>query len=211
MIKPYYEENGITIYHGDCREILPELEPVDAIVVDPPYPIEFIPKYKEWFTACDLILKEGGACFAMVGQYKLPEIFLSFPETWEYIWCGCFEQRQMATAIWPRGISSAWKPLLIYGKGFKKFKPWKYDTITATQGYLKPKHGHKWGQDEYQFITLIDRFEINGIICDPLMGAGTTLLAAKQLGRKAIGIEIEEKYCEIAVKRLAQGVLDFTS
>ena len=209
MIKQYYQDSYATIYHGDCLDIMPQLEPVDSIVVDPPYPIEFIPKYKAWFTACDMILKEGGTFFGMFGQYKLPEVFKSFPDNWEYLWCGCFEQRQMATSIWPRGISSAWKPLLIYGKGFKRFTPWKYDTITAKQGYIKPKYGHKWGQDEFQFMTLIDRFEITGILCDPLMGKGTTLVAAKQLRRKAIGIEIEERYCEIAVKRLAQEVIEF--
>jgi len=207
MIEPYYQDEWTQIFLGDCEDILPQINQVDSIIVDPPYPIRFIPKYKDWFLACDSALKIGGTCFAMVGQYKLPDVLNSFPNTWEYLWCGCFEQRQMATSIWPRGISSAWKPLLIYGKQFTRFKPWKYDTISATGGYLKPKHGHKWGQDEFQFTTLIDRFDITGTICDPLMGKGTTLVAAKQLGRKSIGIEIEKKYCDIAVERLRQDPL----
>jgi len=209
VAKPYYEDKWVTIYHGDCREILPKLNvKVDAIVVDPPYKTEFIPLYSEWWESCDIVLKNGGVCFAMVGQYKLPDVIKSFPEAWEYLWMGCFEQRQMAATIWTRGIGSAWKPFIIYGKDFSKFKPWKYDVISASGGYLNGKDSHKWGQPINQFITLIERFEIKGLILDPLMGSGTTCVAAKFLNRKSIGIEIEEKYCEIAANRCRQTVME---
>jgi hypothetical protein len=108
----------------------------------------------------------------------------------------------MAVSIWPRGISSAWKPLLIYGKKFTKFVPWKYDVITARGGYEGPKAYHKWGQDSIQFKVLISRFDIVGTILDPFMGSGTTGVACAQLGRKFIGIEIEPKYFDIACKRI---------
>jgi hypothetical protein len=236
-MKPYYQDSAVTIYHGDCREILPHLEPVDAVVTDPPYKSEYVPVYSEVWSACDQILKTPGQCFAMavcrygrgntavaasgggdvmprgychVGQLFLPDVLRGFPETWDYLWCGCFEQRQMAVSIWPRGISSAWKPLLIFGKGFSKFKPWKYDVIAARGDYRIEGNYHEWGQSEYQFKGLISRFEIGDIV-DPFMGSGTTLRAAKDLGRKAIGIEIEEKYCEIAAKRMAQEVLGLTA
>ena len=204
MIKPYYETPLGKLYHGDCLEIMPELEPVDCIVTDPPYPKEFIPSYAKWWDACDNIMKSPGVFFAMVGQYCFPDVINSFPKSWEYLWMGNFEQRQMATSIWPRGISSAWKPLLIYGKGFSKFKPWKYDTLNAngSGGYLPSKGLHKWGQACGQFATLIDRFELNGLILDPLIGSGTTALACERLKRKWIGIEISEEYCEIAAKRI---------
>ena len=193
-----------TLYLGDCLEVLPTLaaSSVDAIVTDPPYPMEFIPLYRPCWIACDAVLKDGGVCFAMTGQYCLPTVISGFPENWEYLWCGCFESRQMAVSIWPRGISSAWKPLLIYGKGFKRFKPWKYDTISANGGYLAGKDLHKWGQEPSQFITLIDRFNVNGTVLDPFMGSATTGIACIRTGRKFIGIEKEEKYFQIAVKRI---------
>jgi len=180
---------------------------MDAIVTDPPYQAKFIPHYRQWWQVCDISLKEGGAFFGMMAQYHLPEVLDTFPKHWQYLWMGCFEQRQMAVSIWPRGISSAWKPLLIYGKGLTGFKPWKYDVITAAGSYMSGKDLHPWGQSVNQFTTLIERFEIEGTILDPLMGSGTTLRAAKDLGRRAIGIEIEERYCQIAVERLRQEVL----
>ena len=84
------------------------------------------------------------------------------------------------------------------------------DSFMSTEA--AEKNGHPCPKPIVQWKRLLNRCTIRGeTTLDPFMGSGTTLVAAKQLGRKAIGIEIEEKYCEIAVKRLAQGVLDFAS
>ena len=200
---------SIDLRLGDCLEILPTLAAgsVDAVVTDPPYPKEFIPNYREWWKACDRVLKPGGFVFAMVGQYCLPDVINSFPPEWTYLWCGCFEARQMAVSIWPRGISSAWKPLLIYGKQSSKFSYWKYDTITLSGGYRNGKDNHEWGQDYKAFSTIIQRFELTGAILDPFMGSGTTGVACVQTGRNFIGIEIDPGYFEIAKKRIEQAQL----
>ncbi|KKM98293.1 hypothetical protein LCGC14_1159490 [marine sediment metagenome] len=198
------EFDGATLYLGDCLEVMAGMEPgsVDAVVTDPPYPKEYLRLYAPCWKASDRILKTPGVCFVMAAQMYLPDVFLGFPKTWEYLWTGCFENRQMASPIWPRGISAAWKPLIIYGKGFTKFKPWKYDTIPNQGDYRDPKKYHKWGQSEFQFETVISRFDLYGTILDPFMGSGTTGVACANLGRKFIGIEIEPKYFDIACKRI---------
>lgn len=197
-----------TLYLGDCRDILPTLAAgsVDAVVTDPPYPKEFIPVYADCWRGCDTPLKHGGQCFAMVGQYCLPDVINGFPKSWEYLWCGCFQGAQMATSIWPRGISAAWKPLLIYGKSFSKFKPWKYDTIAIEGGYRRDKEHHEWGQSVLAFRTIIDRFNVGETILDPFMGAGTTGIAAVMEGRKFVGIEIDRTHFETSCRRIREAV-----
>ena len=197
---------GVVLYCGDCLEILPTLEAgsVDAVVTDPPYKKQFIPLYAPCWAACDLSLKPGGTCFAMVGQYCLPDVINSFPAEWEYLWCCCCEYRQMATSIWPRGISSAWKPLLVYGKEFHKFKLWKYDTLTATGGYKAGKEFHEWGQERSLFRVLLERFDVGDVVLDPFMGSGTTGVACFEPGRRFIGIEIDPYYFDIACQRIAK-------
>lgn len=197
------DDSAVRLLLGDALEILPTLEAgsISAVVTDPPYPKEFIPLYRPCWQMCNVILKDGGQCFAMVGQYCLPAVIASFPDEWEYLWMGCFEGRMMATSIWPRGISSAWKPLLIYGKGFSKFKPWKYDTIREAGSYTNGKQHHEWGQEPTQFETVISRFEIGDVVLDPFTGSGTTGVACIRTGRRFVGIEIEPKYFAIAVRR----------
>jgi 16S rRNA G966 N2-methylase RsmD len=202
-LTPYYEDaDGCVIYHGDCREILPTLPKVDLVLTDPPYPKEFIAIYSSVFSLCDQAMTDEGLCVAMCGQLYLPTVIASFPPQWHYVWCGCFLVQKDRVPIWPRGISAGWKPLLIYGKQPHRFKPWKYDIFSAADGNRASKQHHEWGQDVGVFSNILTRLDLTGVILDPFMGSGTTLVAAKRLGRRAIGIEIEERYCAIAAERL---------
>jgi len=191
-----------TLYLGDCLSILPTLPKVDAVITDPPYKREFIASYRPWFLACDERLASPGVVVAMCGQAHLPDVFASFPARWSYIWTGAYMVSGARVPIWPVGISAGWKPLLIYGKDFAGFKPWKVDVFAPTAGWVTALANHPWGQDVGGFVSIISRLEIEGIICDPLMGSGTTGVACMNLGRKFIGIEIETKYFDIACQRI---------
>lgn len=195
-MKPYYEHGGITIYHGDCREILPQLEPVDLVLTDPPYELDF----------------KGEAWDALTPSWWLPAtrqiarqvVFTSAPTTlWDYPrpdWVLCWN-RPAAQSRTVFGTFNHWTPVLVYGSG-----KWNPDTISLHAMQHATYNGHPSPKPEALMRWLISGTDAQTIL-DPFMGSGTTLRAAKDLGRKAIGIEIEEKYCEIAAKRLAQEVL----
>ena len=206
---PYYNEGDITIYHGDCLEIMPHLEPVDLVLTDPPYGIgagtgigkvtkegSDFRKFKQWDSnppskqVFDLILNISKDQIIWGGNYfDLPPSQCFF--IWDKVQPSNFTLA-MAEMAWvslkiPAKIYR-WKSMSI-NNGSAKFHP--------TQ---KPLRLMKW---------CLGFTEEIGSILDPFMGSGTTLVAAKELGRKAIGIEIEEKYCEIAVDRLRQEVFQW--
>ena len=215
---PYYAHAGITIYHGDCREILPTLGPVDLVLTDPPYEMTAtgggIGAKREYLSDIDGFT-DGGfdpellsgfdnwACFCAKAQ--LPELLIM-------------------AAKWPRWMLVTWNkpnptPLsngnylpdteyIVHafqsGRCFGSYRDKsRYILHPASQDNLHPNE---------KPIKVIRKFvsvgtEEGDVVLDPFMGSGTTLVAAKLEGRQAIGIEIEERYCEIAAKRLEQGVL----
>jgi len=223
MIKPYYEENGITIYHGDCREILPELEPVDLVLTDPPYGIGYIPRELD-------PTKRGGRGrlyerITIQGDLdKFDPTFLLHHKNlilWGANHYAEFLPSKASWLVWDKmGGNCKFHGRYTYsdcelawcsdGKPARIFQHiWAGIVKQGVDGGKPRLHPN---QKPLELIFwCINRFPEAITILDPFMGSGTTLVAAKQLGRKAIGIEIEEKYCEIAVKRLAQGVLDFAS
>jgi len=223
MIEPYYEKNGITIYHGDCREIMPDLGPFDLLLTDPPYGIS-LGKTKG----------SGGANGLRRDKYQtyedtykqfcaqiVPALEMALDKSDRAIvWTGphIHEQRK-PTAIGGVHVAAGagrhgwgfktFLPILLYGNApdIHKGAP-NPTTITSTEKAETFGHPCTKPIGWLQWCIKLGTREGHTVI-DPFMGSGTTLVAAKLAGLKATGIEINKRYCEIAAKRLAQGVLAF--
>jgi site-specific DNA-methyltransferase (adenine-specific) len=193
---PYYDEDGITIYHGDCREVLPSLTACDVVVTDPPYGIQACGgkwgKKAElsWdakpFDGIDLILQAASKHVIWGGNYySLP------PSRGWLVW---FKRDSVPSAA---SVELAWTSYDMNARLIDH-------TIAATNA---ERVGHPTQKPEAVMRWTLSTIGASGVILDPFTGSGTTLAAAKRMGLKAIGIEIEERYCEIAAKRLSQRVL----
>lgn len=200
-MKPYYEQAGITIWHADCRDVLPTLEAgsVDAVITDPPYGVAF--RGNTWDADIPDWLNESRRV-ALITMFTTGLLTL-----WQYPqpdWVCCW-YREASNSRSLLGGFSHWSPILVYGKPRFKVDSIKLHAIQ----HAAPKGiGHPTPKPLALARWLVVNASIEGaMIMDPFLGSGTTLVAAQQLGRRAIGIEIEERYCEIAARRLSQQVL----
>jgi len=202
-MKPYYEQDGVTIYHGDCREVLPSIV-ADVIVTDPPYGTGCAPR--GGLTAGSIAMESG-----------FTETWDVFDPTWAEMWggpmavfCGIRFVFGMASAIRadglliytksnPNPLGSSYEPCVT--RGFPLRGRQHFEAYNAFNGQVHPT------QKPVEVMRWVVGRHPGGVVLDPFMGSGTTLVAAKDLGRRAIGIEIEERYCEIAAERLSQQVL----
>jgi len=213
-LNPYYQDKWVTIYHGDCREILPTLEPVDLVLTDPPYGIG-IDGSKESIQHGIQIRKR----YDFLGwDNKIPdvEIFqMLFEKSANQIIFGAnyfnelLPQGHKGWIIWDKGqrgltmsdceiiYSSFDKPTRIISE--HRSKLWAE----------KPNHPTQKPMELVAKIIESHTVESQTIL-DPFLGSGTTAVCAKKLGRKCIGIEISEKYCEIAAKRCSQEVMELS-
>ena len=219
---PYYSDDAVTIYHADCREVLEWLE-ADVLVTDPPYGMAYVsggprvnangvrsitPRVKVLNDGStfvrDTALELWGDRPALVfGRWNMPR-----PEGTidRLIW----HKRNLPPGM---GTNTPWSPseeeVYVIGRG-----PWAgsraqnvipTDEARAGSGGLASQIGHPTPKPVALMRHLLERTV--GVIADPFMGSGSTLVAAKELGRRAIGVELEERFCEIAAARLAQEVL----
>ena len=221
MNKPYYQDDLVTLYHGDCLEITDWLA-ADVMVTDPPYGIDWRGKGISYYDEHGINRYKGKEKVTIRGDMT-PDIRDAVLEIWEnrsaivfgswrvqrpeninhlLIWVKLGRQPGVGNAPW----YSNHEEIYIIGKGFVG-KPSPTTYITSEHRPLEPI---KWRHPTPKPIGLMKdliRKCPPGVIADPFVGSGTTLVAAKSLGRRAIGIEIEERYCEIAAKRLAQDYL----
>lgn len=214
---PYYQDEACTIYHGDCREILPLLPVVDLVLTDPPYGIGADKNLRankrhgkaaapskdygagNWdaspptIETIDMLLKSGRKSILWGGNYfELP------PSGAWLVWDKDNGNNGYADC------ELAWTNL---NQSVRKFRYRWMGMLQEKAGREKEIRFHPT-QKPIELMSWCISFAPDArIILDPFMGSGTTLRAAKDLGRRAIGIEREEKYCAIAVERLRQGVL----
>jgi DNA modification methylase len=192
---PYYDHAGITIYHGDCCDVLPSLE-ADTVVTDPPYGIyikggKWGKKYAlQWDreTAPWLVEYVAGKTAAIWGgnHYALP------PSRGWLVWHKLGAARSMSA------VELCWTSLDI---------PAQFIALPKIGCVPNIHEGQHPTQKPVPLMRWCLSFMPDGVVLDPFMGSGTTLVAAKNLGRRAIGIELDERYCEIAAQRLQQECL----
>lgn len=208
-MQPYYERGGLTIYHGDCREVLPALR-ATFLIADPPYNAGI--QYGQH----DDAMSDDAYCAWLRSWFPLARAaakrIIVFPGHGNImLWSDV--ARPSAVGCWDKIGSTPSKGTL----GFCGWEPYFY--WTGDQGMLggtdvvrarteSRNFAHPCAKPVSLMEALIVKARAEETI-DPFMGSGTTLVASKNLGRKAIGIEIEERYCEIAVQRLRQEAFVF--
>lgn len=190
-VKPYYEHAGITIYHADCREVLPTLGKVDAVVTDPPYP----DYYAEEYGYADGILSplESIPCQQFVFWSARAEFPLSYSAI--HIWDKQTGTGTQYERIFERNGSTS----------FGVFRDYRHNNALSAGWCGDESFRHPSQKPIRLMRKIVER--TTGTVLDPFCGSGSTLRACKDNGRTAIGIEIEERYCEIAANRLSQEVL----
>jgi DNA modification methylase len=208
-LDPYYSDDSVTIYHGDCRDILPKLT-ADAVIMDPPYGVGKVygDSYTDtggvgyWdFMRCVVDLCRTTAPVVAM-THRVPAIREITDWDWLCVWCKPGTQSR----LFHHHVNPTWEPIFCWGTDH--LTTWRPDTfvVPAISPTTVPGD-HPFPKPLSLMRRLVEWLCPAGTVVDPFMGSGTTLRAAKDLGRKAIGIELEERYCEIAVKRLGQQVL----
>jgi site-specific DNA-methyltransferase (adenine-specific) len=228
--EPYFRDESadIVIYCGDCRLILPPIpdKSIDLVLTDPPYGIgrkygnHYDDKrdgYWDWFKPVVTELRRVGKVVAI---HHLLFALKEF-NTWDWV-IAWHKPYGAGARIGHSPILPHWEPILLWGihsLGVKRdvLQDWiscNPEPSKRRQIGISPRDADNLAGDEHPLpkpeeleSKLIAKLSDGGIILDSFVGSGTTLVCAKKLGRRAIGIEIEEKYCEIAAKRLSQSVM----
>jgi site-specific DNA-methyltransferase (adenine-specific) len=234
-MKPYYEEDGITIYCGDCRDILPALaaDSADLLLTDPPYGIKYhTGSYRtrqlhmhtvtgddspdlavRVISDCLRLLKNSRHGYAF-GRYDLSNLAIQGPS--ELIWDKS-PMIGMGDTTLPFGLAHEYVQFFVSVRSSENRDDGKGAGIIRRRRGSVLHYARKNGvgvalhPTEKPVDLLRELIEtssrIGELVLDPFAGVGSTLVAARLEERRAIGIEIEERYCEIAARRLAQKVL----
>lgn len=221
-MKPYYEDKWVQIFHGDCREILPQLpdNSVDLVLTDPPYNVgidygadvnDKLPRKEyqqqiEGFVSITRALS-GGKIVLVLGSKPLLDWWQFIPEAkLIVVKMGAISNNKI------KGLTLQYHPLLTTVPSNTYMSDLWEDIRWPGEGYFfnEPRFGHPAMTPEKLARRCIGIFTDgpSATVLDPFLGSGTVAVASKLLNRKCIGIEIEEKYCEIAANRCRQSVME---
>lgn len=215
-MQPYYQDEAVTIFCGDCHKLLPDIATVDLTLTDPPYGIEYLSGYYQ----------DGNPWSRVIGDTQLPSQLLPILSNksrkavlifarWDMLWR---MPPPKSVIVWIKNNWTAgdlqgayarqWGCILFYPSKNHQFTNGKPADIYQSKRVPPSQLLHPTQKPIDLCQWLIEaNTKAGDVILDPFLGSGTTAIAAKALGRHCIGIEIEEKYCEVAARRCSQGVL----
>ena len=213
---PYYADDLVTLYHGDCREIAVWLD-ADVLVTDPPYGMAYVSRggqriaHDATTSVRDAALRMWGSRTALLfGTWKVPRP----TATRQVLIWDKSQGNGTGAMVWsPWGMSheeiyvlGEWPAVRPGGRWREGGNPARESGVLRVLNYntqASARPDHPTPKPTALMERLIEKCP-PGAIADPFAGSGSTLVAARNLGRRAIGVEIEERYCEIAARRLAQ-------
>ena len=215
-MKPYYQDESVTLYHGDCREVVEWLS-ADVFVTDPPYGIGWsrgvnkaraskshdgIANDHDTSARDEAIAMAADKPWIIFGSFYAP-----FPNglTQLLVWHKPNDAGVVGSVT---GYRRDVEPIFLIGDWPQRNAQWSSVVRSSLRGIaaITTATGHPHTKPTDLVCLLMERCP-DGVIADPFAGSGTTLVAAKNRGRKAIGVEIDEAYCERAAERLRQGSL----
>lgn len=240
MTDPYYADDHVTIYHGDCFDILHDLDGIGAVITDPPYSSGGAFRADRTMRTTAKYVNSDTAAYRpeFAGDNRDQRSFFAWTSLWlnaarnastpGAVLASFIDWRQLPTltdAVQAGGWT--WRGVAVWSKGFGRPTPGRFSNaaeyvVWGSNGPMAEREAYPPGV--FQHPTTQDRDHIaqkpddvmrwvlqvvapGSVVLDPFMGSGTTLRAAKDCGLKAIGIEVDERYCEVAAKRMAQEVL----
>lgn len=217
--KPYYDQDGITIYHGDCIDILPHLSRADLALTDPPYGIAY-QSNSAVGRKTKPITNDGTRLSLALYRQVFPRLkadhvlWYTRWDAWPDVWAIMGQYFHLrGLLVWDKGTLGMgdlnhWglSYELIASAGNAKIVNGRDGSILRFNGVPSANRLHPTEKPVAMMEYLITKTAAQSVV-DPFCGSGCVLVAAKSAGAKAVGIEVDEKYCEIAAKRLAQSVL----
>jgi hypothetical protein len=198
-----FGNDRVRLLHGDFRDRLADLEPasVDLILTDPPYDKESLPLFSDLGKAAARLLSPRGYLAALSGQIFLPDVVAALGEHLSYGWEFCWPLGDGPTnRIIGRHLRQTWKPVFVYTVGAWPVRHWYPDTL-PTAPYDKDLF--RWQQPVEPAKYLIENMTPpDGLVVDPMLGVGSFGLAAREAGRRFVGVELHAERYRTAKERL---------
>jgi DNA modification methylase len=247
-VNPYYADDAVTLYHGDCEEVLPALSQVDVVITDPPYSEHTHNSVRSAkMLPTDRGSRGGADVRRSVGlgfEHLTPDLrefcahqFARLARRWVLVFSDVESDHLWRDDLVMNGLSyvrtGAWVKVgatpqfsgdrpatgfeaitICHPLGKKRWNGGGKHAVWSVPIVLDRSHNGARLHPTQKPIALMQGLvglftDLGEVVLDAFAGSGTTLVVAKQLGRRAIGIEQDEAYCEVIAKRLSQGVLDF--
>jgi len=192
-----------SIITGDFRDIMKSMpeNSIDLIFTDPPYDEKTIPLFSDLAHLGVRVLKPGGSLITYVGHYAIDKYMKLMTPHLRYWWILCLKHSGQSARLIGKNVFVEWKPLLWFVKEYR----WNDEFVTDFYKSEPPeKKEHDWQQSISEARYYIEKLTPkNGVVLDPFVGSGTTILAAIDIERQGIGIELEEERANVARKRIA--------